>query len=95
MLILSQSSYLLLALHYAYDSKLASLENSPALGPSSRGGPQALGASEPLGPQALGVPRLSLVSLVGNPPLVGGPQIGEFISSIKGIKKELLQKTAS
>jgi hypothetical protein len=53
-----------------------------------------LGASEPLGPQALVAPRLSLVSLVGNPPLVGGPQIVESIFSIKGMKKELLQKTA-
>jgi hypothetical protein len=52
-------------------------------------GPMSLG-----GPQALGAPRLSLVSLVGNPPLVGGSQIGESISSIKGMKKELLQKTA-
>ena len=47
------------------------------------------------GPQILGAPRLSLVRLVGNRPLVGGPQIGESISLIKGMKKELLQKTAS
>jgi hypothetical protein len=60
--------------------------------------PQVMEAPEPwgpLGPQSPGVPRLSLVSLVGNPPLVGGvPQIGESISSIKGLKKELLLKTA-
>jgi hypothetical protein len=46
----------------------------------------------------LGAPRLSLVSLVslvGNPPLVVGPQIGESVSSIKGMKKELLQKSVS
>jgi hypothetical protein len=43
----------------------------------------------------LGAPRLSLVSLVGNLQLVRGPKIGEFLSSIKGMKKELLQKTTS
>jgi hypothetical protein len=58
------------------------------------GAPKPWGSLRLWGPQALGAPRLSLVSLVGNPPLVGGPQIRESISSIKGMKKELLLKTA-
>jgi hypothetical protein len=51
-----------------------------ALGTPQLWGPQAMGAPEPWGllafggPQALGAPRLSLVSVVGNLPLVGGPQ---------------------
>jgi hypothetical protein len=67
------------------------------LGTPQLWGLRAVGAPEPWGPlslwgpQALGAPRLSLVSLVGNPPLVGDPQLGESISSIKGMKKELLQ----
>jgi hypothetical protein len=73
-----------------------------ALGTPQLWGPQVMGAPEPWGPLILegppspGVSRLSLVSLVGNPPLVARRvcQIGTSISSIKGMKKELLLKTA-